>query len=524
MSQLCTAGRIAWLVALAALLGPAGRVAAQAAPAKMAPKPPRVLTEEEVFRLLMQIAPVPLPHHQPISSLTFSPDGRIVTTVSDAEASVFLWEAATGKLLHQVRLPMRQLDNSAVSRDGRRIAVADLASKVSVWDAATGKKIAVLPSASGPRVAIAPDGQSVAAGTPTGQLGIWDAATGKRRCLLRGSGGTRGQALAFSPDGKLLAATQADGSLGIWNTATGKAVRSIPAGVPAVQLLAFTPDSNRLAVSDARGPVRFWDVRAGKEGPQLPLPPGHVLTSARFSADGRTLLTGGADGSVRLWELATGAERHRFPTRLGGVACVAFANDGQTVAVAGDDQMALVRAVNPRGPADGAFAPPAPQEADVAALWAALAGTDAARAYRAVAALAARPAEAVPFLKTKLHPVAPLGPTVARLLKDLDSPLFANREKAMLALAQLDTAIAPELERALQGDLPPEARRRVQTLLDRLKVARPGAERRRTLRAIEALELAGTREARQVLRGLTRGVPDDEVTRAAVAALRRLSP
>jgi len=44
------------------------------------------------------------------------------------------------------------------------------------------------------------------------------------------------------------------------------------------------------------------------------------------------------------------------------------------------------------------------------------------------------------------------------------------------------------------------------------------------LRALEALEAAGTTEARRVLENLARGTPEAELTQVAKAALGRMEP
>jgi hypothetical protein len=53
--------------------------------------------------------------------------------------------------------------------------------------------------------------------------------------------------------------------------------------------------------------------------------------------------------------------------------------------------------------------------------------------------------------------------------------------------------------------------------------AEPPAERLRSLRAVEALESMGGREAKRLLRGLAEGVPGATQTRAAQLSLQRLA-
>jgi hypothetical protein len=59
-------------------------------------------------------------------------------------------------------------------------------------------------------------------------------------------------------------------------------------------------------------------------------------------------------------------------------------------------------------------------------------------------------------------------------------------------------------------------------LLEGLDQAVPAGERLRTLRAVEALELIGTPQSREVLRHLAGGAPEARLTREAEASLRRL--
>ena len=97
---------------------------------------------------------------------------------------------------------------------------------------------------------------------------------------------------------------------------------------------------------------------------------------------------------------------------------------------------------------------PAPQGAESAqharALWADLASADAKAAYRAVWAIADRPAESVPFLKERLIPAEPVeADRLRQWFADLDSDAFAVREAASRELAQVAERIEGALRRAL---------------------------------------------------------------------------
>src|SRR5262249_42762659 len=148
------------------------------------------------------------------------------------------------------------------------------------------------------------------------------------------------------------------------------------------------------------------------------------------------------------------------------------------------------------------------------ALWTDLAGDDAVKAYRAVQELAAAPGQAVPFLKEHLRPASAAERNqIARLLADLDSEKFAVRGPATAELEKLGESAEPALRQALEGQPSPEVRRRVGSLLQKLRRESLGPERLRELRALEVLEQVGGPEVRPLLQRLAEGVPEARLTR-----------
>jgi hypothetical protein len=71
---------------------------------------------------------------------------------------------------------------------------------------------------------------------------------------------------------------------------------------------------------------------------------------------------------------------------------------------------------------------------------------------------------------------------------------------------------------------PAEIKRRIQEVLTALETPGPlSADVLRESRAVIALEHIGTREARETLAALAKGVPDARLTREAKAALEQLT-
>src|SRR5262249_56665812 len=124
------------------------------------------------------------------------------------------------------------------------------------------------------------------------------------------------------------------------------------------------------------------------------------------------------------------------------------------------------------------------------------------------------PEAAVGFLRGRLRPAAGQTANVNKLLADLDSDDFDTRQKASQALAVLGAASEPALRKALGGPSL-EVRLRAEKLLRKLLSQPLPAEELRRLRAVEALEYAGTPAARGLLDALARGAPDARLTREA---------
>ena len=221
---------------------------------------------------------------------------------------------------------------------------------------------------------------------------------------------------------------------------------------------------------------------------------------------------------IELHEVASGQLRRRLAGHRSGIHCLAFANHGKQLISGSEDTTALVWDLTRPSPTKHA----AHARAGLDALWADLASTDAVRAYDAVCLLAAAPGESVPYLRKQLHVAAGLDKArVSRLIADLDSDKFAVRSNAMRELQELGEIPESDYRKALAARPSLEVRQRLDELLNKLRNLSP--DRLRLVRAVEALELADTPEARRFLAALASGAPDARLTKDAKAASERLS-
>jgi hypothetical protein len=143
-----------------------------------------------------------------------------------------------------------------------------------------------------------------------------------------------------------------------------------------------------------------------------------------------------------------------------------------------------------------------PEDLPADGLWEALASDDAARAYKAEWALVRDPAAAVKLFGERIKP-ADLAVSRAqfdRSVADLDSPQFRVREAAEKELTAAGGKVPIGwLRKALADSKADEPRARLgRVLARREKEPDPGAWR--LSRAVQALELAGTEEAKGLLK------------------------
>jgi hypothetical protein len=285
--------------------------------------------------------------------------------------------------------------------------------------------------------------------------------------------------LAFSPDGKMLASSwwAGGGATQLWDATTGQKLRTLT-GAPPLYALTFSPDGKWLAGAgaDKDQKVHVWEVNSGLEVRCFAGHNGGGVLSVAFAPDGRTLASGGGDSSVLLWDM-TG--------RM---------NEGRWQAAKWTKEELEQR-------------------------WKDLASTDGKRVVQAIWDLAASPEQSVPLLRARIKPPHPVDTQhVEQLIRDLDSEDFETRRKAAGELEKIVEAAEPLLRKKLAEKPSLEQRQRIMQVLESAS-----AERLRVLRAIQVLEYAGTAEAKECLRTLSKDLAAAQLQREAKAALERLA-
>jgi WD40 repeat protein len=159
-------------------------------------------------------------HAGGVTSVAFSPDGRILASSSD-DQTVILWDVATGQPIGE---PLTGHTNwvmsVAFSPDGKTLASGDANGTIILWNVVDRQQLDQ-PLTSRAQfvtsVAFSPDGRTLASGSADGTLTLWDVAARQSLSepLLRHAGWV--MSIAFSPDGQTLASGSFGGTLVLWD-------------------------------------------------------------------------------------------------------------------------------------------------------------------------------------------------------------------------------------------------------------------------------------------------------------------
>jgi WD40 repeat protein len=160
-----------------------------------------------------------LKHPNPVGGALFSPDGQTLIT-NDYEA-VYLWDTASGHLLHRLWGHADQIWPIAISPDGKTILTGSIDKTARLWDAQTGLLLHILSGH---------------------QQLVYD--------------------VAFSPDSKVALTSSGDGIVRVWEVATGDLLHMFPRQIEGANRVVYSPDGQTLAIGtsmNTQGIATLWD-------------------------------------------------------------------------------------------------------------------------------------------------------------------------------------------------------------------------------------------------------------------------
>lgn len=276
------------------------------------------------------------PVKSPVSSVAFSPDGKILAV--GGYRMVRLLDPQSGKVLHQLNGAIGTVRSLAFSHNGRWLAagggLCQRSGEIQLWDlqsdtlarTITGHRDCIYS------VAFSPDGKLLASGSYDKLIKLWDPSTGKEVRTLKDHIDAV-FAVAFSPDGKWLASGSQDNSVKIWNVATGERLYTLGDPVDGISCIAFSPSGKQIAAAGYDMRIYVWSLTpaSGSLDQSLIADEGSILQIA-WSPDGRRIITSSSDGSIRVRDAATLNPVGEIPHQSDWVDALTLSPDGKWLA------------------------------------------------------------------------------------------------------------------------------------------------------------------------------------------------
>ncbi len=445
---------------------------------------------------------------------------RVVTAGEDGTARV--WDGREGRQLHRIELPDVELTSATISADGSVLATGGPDDTVRFWDPASGGMTRALPVPSGASLGVAmlPGDEELIAVGPTLATAFVDVDTAAVRVVEGPEDVAQTLQVTASIRSRLAAALERN-LAHVWEMDTGRD-RGLFAvdGTRNILAAAIGPHGSLLG-ADVGQKLVFLELDSGELVAEAAISGRRTVgRSAGFSPDGSVFVLGRADGVVSFWSVRRGEKIREFQAHRGNVTCLTFLPDGRGGVSGSSDGTAVLWSLpSPQFPTTAAAAP-SPQRLDE--LWKHLGG-DPRRAHEAVEAMVDAGPAAVAYLRRRLRSVeGPSDEAVQERIDRLDGDRFVERQRATAWLARLGPVVETQLRHALGEARSPEARARIEGLLDALDdpTERSGAALRQ-LRAVHVLERVGSADGDALLKALAGGSPRANLTRRAARALAR---
>ncbi|MGJ3254324.1 MAG: caspase family protein [Elainellaceae cyanobacterium] len=316
-------------------------------------------------------------HQGRVTDIQFSPDGRVVASVSE-DRTLKLWNVENGALLASVSGHADDITSVSFSPDGRWIASGDRTGEIKIW-AVEGESIQPthyipLESYDGEitSLAFSPNGNLLAMAQSNGTVTLFRVSEDEllyplerfrgHDAMVRSvafdaegrilaSAGDDGTArlwrirqnwhdgevwdVSISPDGSMYASASSDRTVKLWDAASDRLLQTFPDHDGTVYSVVFSP--NQQIVTASTDQITVWNIAEGDRPMTLTGHDDYVL-SLSLSPDGQRLASASDDTTVRLWDMTDGSLIQTLTGHLDGVQTVQFSHDGTLLASGGWDQ------------------------------------------------------------------------------------------------------------------------------------------------------------------------------------------
>jgi WD40 repeat protein len=277
-------------------------------------------------------------HHQSVSAVAVTPDGRIGASGSDDRA-IRVWDLERKRQLACLRGHSGRIRFTSLSGDGKRL-VSTGGQSIFSWSLDT------LPASQQlaghmervVKVSVSRDGRTAVSQSADGTVATWDLRNHRLKRMVPVSKEQSGERpLAYMPDGKHAIVSSRERTLSLVEIRTGRAVRQFARDTD-VSVVAILDKGSRMLSDFKDFTLRLWDCATGMQLAKLNN--GSSVAGLAVTADGRVAVSGTHYGRVHVWDLIRKKKKGELAHAAGGnwtISALAVTPDGAYALTGGDD-------------------------------------------------------------------------------------------------------------------------------------------------------------------------------------------
>lgn len=243
--------------------------------------------------------------HKFMNCMALSPNGEQLL-LGYSDGTVGLWDATVLNAEASDLEANNPITAISFTPDGQLVALCSQKdSKIRLWNTESGVDVMTpLPSHEDfiRCLAMSPCGEFVASGSWGMTIRVWNLSSGAEILTLRGHEDFI-SCLVFSPDGMQIASGSKDRTVRLWSSTSGSQIMSPLCGhKDNIKVLQFSSDGTRLLSGDWRGSVCLWDIISGTQITCFSMPHDYRPKSVTFSADGHYIIVKCWPG-IFIWDI-----------------------------------------------------------------------------------------------------------------------------------------------------------------------------------------------------------------------------
>lgn len=252
-------------------------------------------------------------HDQFISSLAYSPDGKLLASGSGySTEDIRLWDVGTGQAVGSLAGHRAWISALKFSADGQRLFSASADQTIGIWDVPGHRLTRKLRGHLDEVWSVAFDDRStnLISGGKDGTLARWDVDQVRQHALQLDLPG-RKRCPTYTGSGSSVAVLDEQGAVALWSSEHPQQLSVITALGSNNVGLAIASRRGLLACTTLKGPILIWSLQAAKLVTNLDWHPGRAFFAygLRFSKGEDFLLASSPFGGSTIWDATTWKKR-----------------------------------------------------------------------------------------------------------------------------------------------------------------------------------------------------------------------